>query len=129
MTEGFRGPQVCRLTGVTYRQLDYWDRIGLVCPSLAEAAGSGSCRVYSYEDLVVLVLVRRLMGVGRYLKVAQSENGRDLVDALRLRPELIGEGKRFTLVDDGPLRVTIDIRMARAEVDAAIATEHARRAS
>ena len=39
--EGFRGPQVCKLVGITYRQLDYWARTGLLRPSIADANGSG----------------------------------------------------------------------------------------
>jgi DNA-binding transcriptional MerR regulator len=46
-TFGFSGPTVCRLTGVTYRQLDYWARTGLVTPSITPATGSGSKRSYS----------------------------------------------------------------------------------
>ena len=49
--EGFRGPQVCALVGITYRQLDYWARTGLLRPSIADARGSGTQRRYSYPDV------------------------------------------------------------------------------
>jgi DNA-binding transcriptional MerR regulator len=49
---GFSGPMVCRLTGVTYRQLDYWARTELVTPSITAARGSGSKREYSYSDVL-----------------------------------------------------------------------------
>ena len=42
---------VCRLTGVTYRQLDYWARTDLVTPSITAGQGSGSKRTYSYSDV------------------------------------------------------------------------------
>ncbi|MFZ2272130.1 MerR family transcriptional regulator, partial [Corynebacterium variabile] len=45
-TVGYRGPQVCQITGITYRQLDYWTRTNLIHPSVAEATGSGSQRLY-----------------------------------------------------------------------------------
>src|SRR5256886_11942153 len=45
---GFRGPQVCKIVGISYRQLDYWARTDLVRPSLADARGSGTQRRYSY---------------------------------------------------------------------------------
>jgi len=51
-TAGFSGPTVCRLTGVTYRQLDYWARTNLVTPSITAANGSGSKRAYSYADVL-----------------------------------------------------------------------------
>ncbi len=49
---GFRAPQVCKLVGITYRQLDYWARTNLIRPSLQEATGSGSQRLYSFSDVV-----------------------------------------------------------------------------
>src|SRR3954447_11857687 len=52
--EGFKGPQVCTIVGITYRQLDYWARTNLVRPSVHDAAGSGTQRRYSYRDLVEL---------------------------------------------------------------------------
>src|ERR1700694_193361 len=55
---GFRGPQVCSIVGITYRQLDYWARTDLVRPSIAEARGSGTQRTYSFADLVRLKVVK-----------------------------------------------------------------------
>src|SRR4051794_5153839 len=52
LVAGFRGPEACQHTGVTYRQLDYWDRTGLVSPSVRAAHGSGSQRLYSRRDVV-----------------------------------------------------------------------------
>ena len=50
--QGFRAPQVCKIVGITYRQLDYWARTDLIVPSLQTAQGSGSQRVYSFQDIV-----------------------------------------------------------------------------
>jgi len=61
---GFRGPQVCKIVGITYRQLDYWARTGLVSPSVQVAQGSGTQRLYSFEDLVDLKLINRLLEAG-----------------------------------------------------------------
>lgn len=61
---GYRGPAVCRAIGITYRQLDYWDRTGLVVPSVRSATGSGSQRLYSFRDVLVLKLVKRLLDAG-----------------------------------------------------------------
>ena len=43
---GYRGPTACAAAGITYRQLDYWARTGLVEPSVRAAHGSGSQRLY-----------------------------------------------------------------------------------
>ncbi|QOQ39865.1 MerR family transcriptional regulator [Trueperella pecoris] len=61
---GYRGPAVCRALGITYRQLDYWDRIGLVEPSIRSAKGSGSQRLYAFRDILVLKVVKRLLDTG-----------------------------------------------------------------
>jgi DNA-binding transcriptional MerR regulator len=70
--EGFRGPQVCAVVGITYRQLDYWARTNLVRPSLHDAAGSGTQRLYSYRDLVELKVVKSLLDAGVSLQTARK---------------------------------------------------------
>ena len=69
--EGFRGPQVCAIVGITYRQLDYWARTDLLRPSVSEARGSGSQRRYSYLDLVQLKVIKRLLDAGISLRQAR----------------------------------------------------------
>ncbi|MEX2588538.1 MAG: MerR family transcriptional regulator [Actinomycetota bacterium] len=76
-TEGFRGPQVCKIVGISYRQLDYWARTKLVEPSLRAAQGSGSQRLYSFADLVDLKLIKNLLGAGVSL-----QRVRDAIDYL-----------------------------------------------
>src|SRR6266511_2536511 len=61
---GYRGPQVCAIVGISYRQLDYWARTDLIRPSLADAAGSGTRRRYSYRDLLELKVVKKLLDAG-----------------------------------------------------------------
>lgn len=63
-TEGFRGPQACAIVGISYRQLDYWARTGLVRPELKDAQGSGTQRVYSFKDLVHLRVIKNLLDAG-----------------------------------------------------------------
>ncbi len=65
---GFRAPQVCKLVGITYRQLDYWARTDLLRPSLQHAHGSGSQRLYSFPDVVQLKVIKRLLDAGMSLK-------------------------------------------------------------
>ncbi len=68
---GYGGPQVCALVGITYRQLDYWARTGLLTPSLADASGSGSRRRYTYHDVLELKVIKRLLDSGVSLQSAR----------------------------------------------------------
>ena len=85
---GFHGPQVCGLVGITYRQLDYWARTGLLQPSLASAKGSGSRRVYSYSDVLELKVIKQLLDAGvslqsarRAVECLRDDLGSDLASA------------------------------------------------
>ncbi|CAG7622386.1 MerR family transcriptional regulator [Actinacidiphila bryophytorum] len=91
---GYRGPTACAATGITYRQLDYWARTGLVEPSVRPAYGSGTQRLYSFRDVVVLKIVKRLLDTGVSL-----QNIRTAVRHLRsVGP---AELARMTLMSDG----------------------------
>lgn len=70
--QGYRAPQVCSLVGITYRQLDYWARTGLLEPSLRQARGSGSQRLYSFTDVVQLKVIKQLLDAGMSLKKIRS---------------------------------------------------------
>ena len=72
ITRGFSGPTVCRLTGVTYRQLDYWARTELVMPSITPANGSGSKRAYAYADLLEVKVIKSLLNAGVSLARARQ---------------------------------------------------------
>ena len=65
------GPQVCALVGITYRQLDYWARTGLLRPSIADARGSGTQRRYAYTDVVELKVIKQLLDAGISLQRAR----------------------------------------------------------
>lgn len=71
-SEGFRGPQVCSIVGITYRQLDYWARSGLLVPSISEAKGSGTQRRYAYRDVLELKVIKQLLDAGLSLNSARS---------------------------------------------------------
>ena len=101
--DGYRGPQVCRIVGITYRQLDYWARTDLVRPSLADARGSGSQRLYGYRDLVELKIVKSLLDAGISLPAARKaiaylrdELGDDLATA-----NLVIDGSRSVIAHTG----------------------------
>ena len=70
--QGYRGPQVCSIVGITYRQLDYWARTDLIRPSVADAKGSGSQRRYGYRDLLELKVIKNLLDAGVSLRSART---------------------------------------------------------
>lgn len=92
---GYRVPPIaCQIAGITYRQLDYWARTSLVVPSIRGAAGSGSQRLYSFKDILVLKIVKRLLDTGISL-----QNIRVAVDHLRKRG--VRDLAKITLFSDG----------------------------
>jgi DNA-binding transcriptional MerR regulator len=91
---GFRGPVACSAAGITYRQLDYWARTGLVEPSVRTAQGSGSQRLYSFRDILVLKVIKRLLDTGVSL-----QNIRSAVE--HLRGSGVEDLAQVTLMSDG----------------------------
>ena len=91
---GYRGPTACSAAGITYRQLDYWARTGLVEPSVREASGSGTQRLYSFRDILVLKIVKKLLDAGISL-----QNIRTAIATLRDRG--VGDLAQITLMSDG----------------------------
>ena len=91
---GYRGPVACAAANITYRQLDYWARTALVQPSVRSAAGSGTQRLYSFKDILVLKVVKRLLDTGVSL-----QNIRTAVEHLRARG--VEDLAQLTLLSDG----------------------------
>ncbi len=96
MEQGYRAPQVCKLVGITYRQLDYWARTDLLKPSMQSASGSGSQRLYSFTDVVQLKVIKRLLDAGMSLKKI-----REAVENLRIALESDQPLRDVTLLSDG----------------------------
>lgn len=61
---GVNAKTACRITGLSYRQLDYWDRTHVIKPSLQEAKGTGSARFYGFVDLIQLRVAKVLREKG-----------------------------------------------------------------
>lgn len=104
--EGYRGPHVCRIIGISYRQLDYWARTGLLRPSVVDANGSGSKRVYSYRDLVELKVIKGLLDAGVALQSARRavEYLRESMGEEMATASLVLNGSQSVLVrSDGEL--------------------------
>jgi DNA-binding transcriptional MerR regulator len=90
---GYRGPQACKIVGITYRQLDYWTRTGLIAPSIQAARGSGTQRLYSFNDLLQLKVIKGLIDAG-----ASLQKVRTALDQLRSFGE---DWSTTTIVADG----------------------------
>ena len=91
---GYRGPTACRAAGITYRQLDYWARTGLLEPSVRAAGGSGTQRLYGFRDILVLKIVKRLLDTGVSLQQI-----RIAISVLRSRG--VDDLAQITLMSDG----------------------------
>ena len=91
---GYRGPQACKIVGITYRQLDYWTRTGLVVPTVQAATGSGSQRLYSFNDLLQLKVIKSLTDAG-----ASLQKVRQAID--HARTTLADDWSKVTIVADG----------------------------
>ncbi|WP_448060826.1 MerR family transcriptional regulator [Cellulomonas hominis] len=93
-TSGYRGPTACRAAGITYRQLDYWARTGLVEPTVRPATGSGTQRLYSFRDILVLKVVKRLLDTGVSLQQIRTA-------VSHLRERGVDDLAQITLMSDG----------------------------
>ena len=105
MSEGFSGTQAANVVGITYRQLDYWARTDLIRPSLSDAAGSGSRRRYSYQDLLELRVIKTLLDAGIKLESVREvfEYLREHVDADIASAHLVINGHSVVLAQGDEL--------------------------
>ena len=105
---GYRGTVAMRAAGISYRQLDYWARTGLVVPSVRPAAGAGTQRLYSFRDIVVLKVVKSLLDAGVSL-----QNIRKAIETLRAHG--VNDLAGLTLISDGT--TVYECRSAEEVVD------------
>ncbi len=91
---GYRGPTACSAAGITYRQLDYWARTSLVEPTVRTAGGSGTQRLYSFRDVLLLKVIKRLLDAGVSLQQIRSA-------VHHLRERGTEDLTRVTIMSDG----------------------------
>ena len=97
MEKGFTAEQASRLSNCTHHQLRYWDRVGLVSPSIQGTGGRpGVRRLYSFRDLVALRVVRSLLDNGMSL-----QRVRRAWDYLRREGDMEDHLSEVKLVTDG----------------------------
>jgi DNA-binding transcriptional MerR regulator len=92
--QGYRGPTACSAAGITYRQLDYWARTGLVEPTVRSATGSGTQRLYGFRDILLLKVIKRLLDAGVSLQQIRTA-------VAHLRARGTDDLTRVTLMSDG----------------------------
>ena len=97
---GYRGPAVCKIVGISYRQLDYWTTTGLVTPSVRGAEGSGSQRLYAFDDIVQLKVIKNLLDTGVSLQRIRAA-----IDFVRDRGLSL---QHVTLMSDGETVYALD---------------------
>lgn len=132
----FSTAEVARLTGLSLRQLDHWDRLGFLKPSLAKASGYGSARRYSFADVVRLRVAARLrasgVGLARIRRCAEALSRLDDTGAGDLaRARLLVVGKRVLwarsdrevvdLLKEGQLVLVFSLGSAVQELEGAVA--------
>jgi DNA-binding transcriptional MerR regulator len=96
---GHSGTRTAQIVGISYRQLDYWARTDLVRPSLADAQGSGSRRLYSYRDLLELKMIKNLLDAGLKLESVREVFTylREHLDVDIVAAHLVIEGNQVVL--------------------------------
>lgn len=134
IARSFSTAEVARLTGLTARQLDHWDRKGFLRPSLERASGYGSARRYSFADVVRLRVAARLRGSGvglaRIRRCAEAMAKLDpSADLGRARLMVVGASVLWArsdrevvdLLKDGQLVLVCSLGDAVAEAAGAVA--------
>jgi DNA-binding transcriptional MerR regulator len=128
--QGYSGTRAAKIVGISYRQLDYWARTGLVQPSLTAAAGSGSRRSYSYRDLLELRVIKSLLDAGIKLESVRMafEYLRQHVETDIASAHLVISGSDVVLCDGGDLvdvirgqgvlNLILDIGGVKSDLDA-----------
>jgi DNA-binding transcriptional MerR regulator len=135
--QGYSGKRTAEIVGITYRQLDYWARTDLIRPSLTDASGSGSRRLYAYADLLELRIVKQLLDAGIKLEMVRMVFAelRRLVGDDIASANLVIDGASVALaLDDGQLLDLVkkgqgvlnvmNLGQCQAELDARIVSLH-----
>jgi DNA-binding transcriptional MerR regulator len=135
--QGYSGKRTAEIVGITYRQLDYWARTDLIRPSLTDASGSGSRRLYAYADLLELRIVKQLLDAGSKLEMVRQVFAelRRLVGDDIASANLVIDGASVALaLDDGQLLDLVkrgqgvlnvmNLGQCQADLDARIVSLH-----
>lgn len=102
--DGYAARLVAKVVGVPYSTLDYWARTKFITPSIQDAEGRGSRRLYSFRDVVALRVAKRLRDEGISLRrlrkvVSFLEQHFPEIESGLAMAVLVSDGKRVFLVE------------------------------
>ena len=104
MQQGYTGPEVCKITGITYRQLDHWTPSSLIKASIRNLKGSGFHRVYSFQDIIQIKLVNKLREAGvslQKIRIALKNIKSILGDNINISDvSVFSDGKSIYVISD-----------------------------
>ena len=104
MQQGYTGPEVCKITGITYRQLDHWTTSKLISASIRNLKGSGFHRIYSFQDIIQIKLVNKLREAGvslQKIRIALKNIESILGDDTQISDvSIFSDGKSIYVISD-----------------------------
>jgi DNA-binding transcriptional MerR regulator len=104
MQQGYTGPEVCKITGITYRQLDHWTTSSLIKASIRNIKGSGFHRIYSFQDIIQIKLVNKLRKAGvslQKIRIALKNIENILGDNINISDvSVFSDGKSIYVISD-----------------------------
>ena len=104
MQQGSTGPEVCKITGITYRQLDHWTTSSLIKASIRNIKGSGFHRIYSFQDIIQIKLVNKLRKAGvslQKIRIALKNIVNILGDNINISDvSVFSDGKSIYVISD-----------------------------
>ena len=104
MQQGYTGPEVCKITGITYRQLDHWTTSSLINASIRNLKGSGFHRIYSIQDIIQIKLVNKLREAGvslQKIRIALKNIQKVLGDDISISDvSVFSDGKSIYVISD-----------------------------
>jgi len=104
MQQGYTGPEVCKITGITYRQLDHWTTSSLINASIRNLKGSGFHRIYSFQDIIKIKLVNKLREAGvslQKIRIALKNIQKVLGDDISISDvSVFSDGKSIYVISD-----------------------------
>ena len=111
MQQGYTGPEVCKITGITYRQLDHWTTSSLIKASIRNLKGSGFHRVYSFQDIIQIKLVNKLREAGvslQKIRIALKNIESILGDNINISDvSVFSDGKSIYVISDNDQMVDL----------------------
>ena len=130
MNSHFHSHEVVQLTGITARQLQWWDEQGIVVP-----ARQGHCRLYSQADLTEVAVICQLRKKGfslqrvrKIMRLLQNSFGTRLAETVNGKSSyhLLTDGERVYL-ETSPRQIVDILKNAQQPILAVGISDEVRR--